>query len=121
MPLVAPQTRLYWARLSGQSWVSSRLGRRRVVAKVSLGLVFSKIMKFTYSKGWIDRDSYTAQYVALAIFTIGIVSSIGSDDLLAAFAAGRLTSATGLVVYLYSSIRFQVLRSHGTAISRRTP
>lgn len=38
----------------------------------------------------MDRESYVAQYLALAIFTTGLVSSIGSDDLLAAFAAGAL-------------------------------
>lgn len=46
-------------------------------------------MKFSYRKGLIDRESYVAQYLALAIFTVGITSTIGSDDLLAAFAAGK--------------------------------
>ena len=45
-------------------------------------------MQFTHRRGLIDRDSFTTQYLALALFTAGIVSSIGSDDLLAAFAAG---------------------------------
>lgn len=45
-------------------------------------------MKISYRKGFIDRESYVAQYLALALFTIGIVSTLGSDDLLAAFAAG---------------------------------
>ena len=35
------------------------------------------------------------QYLALSIFTVGIVSSIGSDDLLAAFAAGSAFSWDG--------------------------
>lgn len=51
--------------------------------------MFSKFMKFSHRKGFIDRESYVAQYLALTLFTIGIVSSIGSDDLLAAFAAGN--------------------------------
>lgn len=46
-------------------------------------------MKFSQRKGYIDRESYVAQYLALAIFTIGVASTIGSDDLLAAFAAGQ--------------------------------
>ena len=46
-------------------------------------------MKYTHSKGFIDRESYLAQYVALPLFTIGIASTLGSDDLLAAFAAGE--------------------------------
>jgi hypothetical protein len=45
-------------------------------------------MKYSYRKGFIDRQSYVAQYLALAFFTIGIANTIGSDDLLAAFAAG---------------------------------
>ena len=51
-------------------------------------------MKFSHRKGFIDRESYVAQYLALALFTIGVVSTIGSDDLLAAFAAGISTSIT---------------------------
>lgn len=49
-------------------------------------------MRFSYRKGFIDRESYVAQYLALALFTIGVVSTIGSDDLLAAFAAGTVSS-----------------------------
>lgn len=46
-------------------------------------------MKVSQRNGFIDRESYVAQYLALAIFTIGVASTIGSDDLLAAFAAGK--------------------------------
>ncbi|KAI0052765.1 hypothetical protein FA95DRAFT_1601469 [Auriscalpium vulgare] len=60
-----------------------------------LGLVFATIMKYTHRKGLIDRESYVAQYLALGIFTIGITSTIGSDDLLAAFAAGSAMSWDG--------------------------
>ena len=45
-------------------------------------------MRISYCKGLIDRQSYAAQYLALTVFTIGVVSILGSDDLLAAFAAG---------------------------------
>lgn len=45
-------------------------------------------MKIAHRKGLIDRESFVAQYLALAIFTIGVANSLGSDDLLAAFAAG---------------------------------
>jgi sodium/hydrogen antiporter len=47
-------------------------------------------MKYTHRKGYIDRESYVAQYIALAFFTIGVCSTLGSDDLLGAFAAGLL-------------------------------
>ncbi|KAG6822522.1 hypothetical protein H0H93_005427, partial [Arthromyces matolae] len=52
-----------------------------------LGLTFSHLMKFSHRRGYIDRESYVAQYLALAIFITGVVSTLGSDDLLAAFAA----------------------------------
>jgi hypothetical protein len=45
-------------------------------------------MRVSHNKGYIDRESYIAQYLALSIFTIGVASTIGADDLLAAFAAG---------------------------------
>jgi sodium/hydrogen antiporter len=48
-------------------------------------------MKLSHRRGFIDRQSYVAQYLSLAIFVTGVVSIIGSDDLLAAFAAGVLS------------------------------
>ena len=58
------------------------------------GLLFSKLMRVSHRKGFIDRESYIAQYLALSIFTIGVASSIGADDLLAAFAAGQRVSTS---------------------------
>ena len=52
--------------------------------------MFSHLMKFFYEKGVINDESYVAQFIALPIFIAGIVSTLGSDDLLAAFAAGML-------------------------------
>ncbi|PIL33975.1 transporter [Ganoderma sinense ZZ0214-1] len=52
-------------------------------------------MKFSHRKGFIDRESYVAQYLALALFTIGVTRTLGSDDLLAAFAAGSAISWDG--------------------------
>ena len=51
--------------------------------------MFSHLMKFSHRRGFIDRESYVAQYLALAVFITGVVSTVGSDDLLAAFAAGH--------------------------------
>ncbi|KAJ3502864.1 hypothetical protein NMY22_g18440 [Coprinellus aureogranulatus] len=59
------------------------------------GLAFSRIIKFSYAHGFIDRESYVAQYLALAIFVTGLVKTLGSDDLLAAFAAGCAISWDG--------------------------
>ncbi|KAG2368131.1 Cation/H+ exchanger, partial [Suillus spraguei] len=61
----------------------------------SLGFMFSKLMKISHNKHFIDRESYIAQYLALSIFTMGVASTIGADDLLAAFAAGCAISWDG--------------------------
>ncbi|KAK4687881.1 sodium/hydrogen antiporter, partial [Tremellales sp. Uapishka_1] len=53
-----------------------------------LGFCARKTMKFCEEKKFIDRQSYVAQYVSLAVLSIGITTLLGSDDLLAAFACG---------------------------------
>ncbi|KAH8108670.1 Sodium/hydrogen exchanger family-domain-containing protein [Phellopilus nigrolimitatus] len=53
-----------------------------------LGFGFRHLMKFCERKDLIDRQSYVAQYVSLAMFTIGVTTLLGSDDLLAAFSCG---------------------------------
>jgi hypothetical protein len=58
------------------------------------GLSFSRLMKLSYKRGYINQESYAVQYLALALFTCGMVATIGSDDLLAAFAAGQLIFPT---------------------------
>ena len=60
-------------------------------------------MKFSEAKRLIDRQSYVAQYISLAVLSIGkyghsasyidltfigLTSLLGSDDLLSAFACG---------------------------------
>jgi hypothetical protein len=45
-------------------------------------------MQISHSHRFIDSESYIAQYLALSVFTMGVASTIGADDLLAAFAAG---------------------------------
>ncbi|KIM69246.1 hypothetical protein SCLCIDRAFT_13332 [Scleroderma citrinum Foug A] len=53
-----------------------------------IGLLFSKLMQWSHRKGLVDRESYIAQYLSLAVFAPGVAYSLGADDLLAAFAAG---------------------------------
>ena len=60
-----------------------------------LGIIFSKLLNLSNSRGLLDRESYVAQYVALVFLTIGITSALGSDDLLAAFACGSALSWDG--------------------------
>jgi len=66
-----------------------------VVLGAVLGIIFSELMKVSLRKGFIDRESFIAQYLALSFLTIGIASTIGTDDLLAAFAAGSAISWDG--------------------------
>ncbi|KAI0351031.1 hypothetical protein OH77DRAFT_1430241 [Trametes cingulata] len=73
-----------------------------------LGVAFSHLMKYSHRKGFIDRESYVAQYLALALFTIGITRTLGSDDLLAAFAAGSAISWDG---YFNTQIEDEVFSS----------
>ena len=58
---------------------------------ISQGYVFSKIMNRASDRKLLDNESFVAQYLALALFTVGVANSLGSDDLLAAFAAGQLS------------------------------
>ena len=53
-----------------------------------LGFGFRHLMKFCEGKGLIDRQSYVAQYVSLALLVIGTGTMLGTDDLLAAFCCG---------------------------------
>ena len=52
-------------------------------------------MKFCRRNDLIDRQSYVAQYVSLAFLTIGIMTILGSDDLLAAFCCGTVFAWDG--------------------------
>ncbi|KAI0305565.1 Sodium/hydrogen exchanger family-domain-containing protein [Multifurca ochricompacta] len=64
-------------------------------AIIGISYLFSRLLKFALGKGFIDRESYVAQYIALALFTVGATNSLGNDDLLAAFAAGSAISWDG--------------------------
>ncbi|EPQ54422.1 hypothetical protein GLOTRDRAFT_61511 [Gloeophyllum trabeum ATCC 11539] len=59
-----------------------------IVMGALIGYGFRHLMKFCERKDLIDRQSYVAQYVSLAILTIGVCTLLGSDDLLAAFSCG---------------------------------
>ena len=58
----------------------------------SAGYGFRRLLNFSHDRGLADRESFVAQYLALAVFTIGVASCLGMDDLLAAFAAGMKIS-----------------------------
>lgn len=53
-----------------------------------IGWGFRHLLKFCEDHDFIDRKSYVAQYIALALLSNGVTALLGSDDLLAAFASG---------------------------------
>lgn len=53
-----------------------------------IGFVVRKFMRFSERKKLVDRESFVAQYVSLAVASMGVNVLLGSDDLLAAFACG---------------------------------
>jgi len=71
----------------GENWIFSSNGCSDVYMTF-LGFLSSHVMKFSHKRGYLDHDSYVAQCFALAVFTMGVVKTIGSDDLLAVFFAG---------------------------------
>ncbi|KAJ4480442.1 Sodium/hydrogen exchanger family-domain-containing protein [Lentinula edodes] len=59
-----------------------------IVIGSCLGFGFRHLMKFCERHNLIDRHSYIAQYISLALGTIGVTTLLGSDDLLSTFACG---------------------------------
>ncbi|KAL9931627.1 hypothetical protein V8E36_009413 [Tilletia maclaganii] len=55
---------------------------------VLIGYLARKALRFSERHRLIDRESFVAQYVSLAIASMGVNVLLGSDDLLAAFACG---------------------------------
>ena len=80
-----------------------------------LGLGFRHLMKFCERKDLIDRQSYVAQYVSLALFTIGVIILLGSDDLLVAFSCGIAFAWDG---FFNSQTEQSVFSSHSITLSK---
>ncbi|KAI7906455.1 Sodium/hydrogen exchanger family-domain-containing protein [Cokeromyces recurvatus] len=53
------------------------------------GYIARKLLKYAEQKKCIDKESFLVFAIALALFLIGIVGLIGSDDILACFIAGN--------------------------------
>ncbi|KAK1223104.1 hypothetical protein PQX77_014032 [Marasmius sp. AFHP31] len=59
-----------------------------IVIGAVVGIGFRYLMKYCEKWDLIDRHSYVAQYLSLALFTVGVTVLLGSDDLLSTFACG---------------------------------
>jgi len=46
-------------------------------------------MRFSSAKGFVDQEGHVAQFISVPLLAMGIVYTIGADDLLAAFASGK--------------------------------
>ncbi|KZS92704.1 Sodium/hydrogen exchanger [Sistotremastrum niveocremeum HHB9708] len=57
-----------------------------------IGTALRYILKFAHKRNFIDLESFALQYLALAIFIMGVANMIGCDELLACFAAGNAIS-----------------------------
>ena len=57
-----------------------------------LGFSFHHLMKISQHHKLINRLSYIAQYLSLAMLTVGISSLLGTDDLMATFICGATSS-----------------------------
>lgn len=53
-----------------------------------IGVFFNKVLRFSENRGYIDRSGLIVFYLLLAIFSVGVGSTLGSDDFLVAFGAG---------------------------------
>ena len=80
-----------------------------------IGYIARKLIRFSEKHKLVDRESFVAQYLSLAVASMGLNVLIGSDDLLAAFACAqplpgtdgsksRLPTRTFLVLSIWSSI-----------------
>lgn len=53
-----------------------------------IGVCFNQALRFCERKGYVDYSGMTVFYLLLAIFCVGVGSTLGSDDFLVAFGAG---------------------------------
>ncbi|KAF2830858.1 Sodium/hydrogen exchanger [Ophiobolus disseminans] len=60
-----------------------------ILLGVVLGFTFNWLYKFSHKREMMGRASYLAFYLLLAIFSVGLASTLGVDDFLVAFCAGR--------------------------------
>ncbi|RCH92529.1 hypothetical protein CU098_009453, partial [Rhizopus stolonifer] len=60
-----------------------------MVIGLAVGMAARKLLKFSEKRKWIDKESFLVYAIALALFLMGSVGLLGSDDLLACFIAGN--------------------------------
>ncbi|KAL6712265.1 hypothetical protein ACN47E_000142 [Coniothyrium glycines] len=66
-----------------------------VVLGIILGHILNWLYRFSHKREWIGPASYLAFYLLAAVFSVGLASTIGVDDFLVTFCAGRGFSHAG--------------------------
>lgn len=59
-----------------------------IVLGLTIGHAANRVLRFSDKRGMIGRPSYVVFYLLLALFCVGVGSTLGSDDFLVAFSAG---------------------------------
>jgi NhaP-type Na+/H+ or K+/H+ antiporter len=72
-----------------------------------VGHAFHRLLRWSYSKSMIGRPSYLVFYLLLAVFAIGVASTLGLDDFLVAFSAGAAFSWDGWFAAQTASSNFE--------------
>ncbi|KAJ2801276.1 hypothetical protein H4R21_002846 [Coemansia helicoidea] len=60
-----------------------------VVLGAAIGWAARRLLKHARKRGWVDHDSFLSFAISLTLLTLGVVSFVGSDDILACFVAGN--------------------------------
>ncbi|EME46457.1 hypothetical protein DOTSEDRAFT_70456 [Dothistroma septosporum NZE10] len=55
---------------------------------IVIGTFFNWTLRFSEARDYIDRAGFVVFYLLLALFSVGVGSTLGSDDFLVAFGAG---------------------------------
>lgn len=55
---------------------------------VIIGTAFNRILRFSESRNYIDQTGLIAFYLLMGILSVGVGSTLGSDDFLVAFGCG---------------------------------
>ncbi|KAH7403294.1 Na(+)/H(+) antiporter-like protein [Cadophora sp. MPI-SDFR-AT-0126] len=59
-----------------------------ISAGLVIGNVANRLLRFSDTRGYISQPSFVVFYLLLAILSVGVGSTLGSDDFLVAFGAG---------------------------------
>ncbi|EGP90987.1 uncharacterized protein MYCGRDRAFT_65274 [Zymoseptoria tritici IPO323] len=59
-----------------------------IVVGLIIGTAFNRILRISDRHNFIDESGFTVFYLLLAVLSIGVGSTLGSDDFLVAFGAG---------------------------------